>query len=84
MTFKTREGLCEWLVIPFRLSNASSTFIQLMNQVLKPFSNKFVMVYFDDIIIYSLDELTRLKHLREMLSKNRLFANFKKVQFYAK
>jgi hypothetical protein len=83
--FTTRYGLYEYLVMSFGLTNAPAHFIYLMNSVFMPELDKFVVVFIDDILIYSKNKEEHAKHLRIVLShlrEHQLYAKFSKCEFW--
>ncbi|XP_074324181.1 uncharacterized protein LOC141661100 [Apium graveolens] len=85
MAFRTRYGHYEFLVMAFGLMNAPAAFMDLMNRVFKVHLDKFVIVFIDNILVYSKTEADHEEHLRivlEVLRKERLYANFSKCEFW--
>lgn len=83
-TFKTRDGLYEWMVMPFGLSNAPSTFMRLINHIFKSLIGQCIVVYFDEILVFSLDLKHHLIHLKQIftiLRDQKLYANREKCCF---
>ncbi|KAD3336884.1 hypothetical protein E3N88_32403 [Mikania micrantha] len=86
-TFRTRYGHYEFLVMPFGLTNAPAVFMDLMNRVCRPYLDKFVIVFIDDILIYSKTKEEHEKHLKlvlEILREERMYAKFSKCEFWLK
>ncbi|GKC00578.1 putative reverse transcriptase domain-containing protein [Tanacetum coccineum] len=85
MAFRTRYGHYEFQVMPFGLTNAPAVFMDLMNRVCKPYLDKFVIVFIDDILIYSKDEKEHEEHLKtilKLLKEEKLYAKFSKCEFW--
>ena len=85
IAFRTRCGHYEFLVKPFGLTNASAAFMDLMNRVFRSYLDRFVIIFIDDILVYSKNEADHARHLRLVLKKlreNQLYAKFSKCQFW--
>ncbi|XP_068319687.1 uncharacterized protein [Pyrus communis] len=83
--FRTRYGHYEFLVMPFGLTNAPAAFMDLMNRVFQPFLDRFVIVFIDDILVYSKSKAKHVRHLTLLLKRLRehqLYAKFSKCQFW--
>ncbi|GJT04932.1 putative reverse transcriptase domain-containing protein [Tanacetum coccineum] len=83
--FRTRYGHYEFQVMPFGLTNAPAVFMDLMNRVCKPYLDKFVIVFIDDILVYSKNKQEHKEHLKlilELLKKEELYAKFSKCEFW--
>nr|GFC26386.1 putative reverse transcriptase domain, ribonuclease H-like domain, aspartic peptidase domain protein [Tanacetum cinerariifolium] len=85
--FRTRYGHFEFTVMPFGLTNAPAVFMDLMNRVCKSYLDKFMIVFIDDILIYSRSEEEHEAHLKtilDLLKKEKLYAKFSKCEFWLK
>ena len=87
IAFRTRYGHYEFLVMPFGLTNAPAAFMDLMNRVFRPYVDQFVVVFIDDILVYSKDAQEHEHHLRlilQILREKQLFAKLSKCDFWLK
>lgn len=84
IAFKTKHGLFEWLVMPFRLCNALATFMRVINDIFRPFLDDFVVVYLDDTLVFSRtweDHVSHVKKVLNVLQKEKLYAKMSKCEF---
>jgi hypothetical protein len=84
LAFKTKQGLFEWLVMPFGLCNAPATFMRVMNDVFRPYIDDFFIIYLDDILIFSRRWEDHIKHVKtvfELLKKEKLYIKMSKCEF---
>lgn len=82
--FKSKEGIFEWVVMPFGLTNSPTTFMRLMDDIFRPFTNSFMVVYLDDIFIFSKSWEEHLQHIQQVhqtLRQHKLCANLEKCTF---
>ena len=83
--FVSRYGHHEYLVVPFGLTNAPAIFMNLMNKIFMPYLDKFVIVFIDDILIYSRSKEEHARQLRivlQTLREHQLYAKFSKCEFW--
>jgi len=83
--FKTRYGHYEYSVMPFGVTNAPGVFMEYMNRIFHPYLDQFVVVFIDDILVYSKSEEEHVEHLRvvlQVLREKRLFVKFSKYEFW--
>jgi len=83
--FRTRYGHFEFKVLPFGLTNAPATFQTMMNEIFRPYLDIFVIIYLDDILIYSKDSEEHLQHLKKVLQilrDNKLYGKLSKCEFF--
>ena len=83
--FRTRYGHYEFLVMSFGLTNAPAVFMDLMNRVFKSFLDHFVIIFIDDILVYSKSKKEHEQHLRlalQTLKEHKLYAKFSKCEFW--
>jgi hypothetical protein len=82
--FKTKQGLFEWLVMSFGICNALTTFMGVMNNVFMPFLDDFVIVYLDDILVFSVTWDERVRHVKQVLDtlqRETLYVKMSKCEF---